>query len=137
AVSATFDLATSGSWSIRNSAGVKIATGKNPKGNVGIVGFGVTSGTIIYLDQSEDDSVEHWFEVPLEGGTAQEILQDVSVRRTIFDNRKRTLSGYEIDADFPAYKLYDANHQKVIAATQKAFPGLTMSLVDWNDDFDR
>ncbi|HTH28771.1 MAG TPA: S9 family peptidase, partial [Sphingobium sp.] len=37
----------------------------------------------------------------------------------------------------PAYRLSDAHRQKVITAAQKAFPGVSMRLIDWNDRFDR
>jgi dipeptidyl aminopeptidase/acylaminoacyl peptidase len=137
AVSAIFDINASGNWSIRNSAGARIAAGANLKGDVGLIGFGATPGTIIYADQPENDSSEHWFELPLTGGEPNEILQNVMVRSTIVDNRKRSLAGYEVDGDIPTYHLFDARQQKIVAATQKAFPGLSMQLIDWNDAFDR
>ncbi|MBW8785692.1 MAG: S9 family peptidase [Novosphingobium sp.] len=136
-VSATFDSTDGGNWSIRNSAGQKIASGANPSGDVGLVGFGSVAGTIIYSDRRENDTDDHWYQVPLAGGTAQEILKNVKIKDTIFDRRKRTLAGYEIDGDFPTYYLFDARQQKIVTATQKAFPGAAMHLVDWNDTFDR
>jgi dipeptidyl aminopeptidase/acylaminoacyl peptidase len=136
-ISAVFDMASNGNWQIRNAAGQKITDGSNPKGDVGIVGFGSTPGTIVYSSRSETDTEDHLFQIPLAGGAAQEILQGVIVQRIIIDNRDRRLAGYEIDGDFPSYNLFNARQQKVIAATQKAFPGLAMHLVDWNDAFDR
>ncbi|MEI9899120.1 MAG: hypothetical protein WDN31_02225 [Hyphomicrobium sp.] len=37
----------------------------------------------------------------------------------------------------PAYHFFDLHQSKVVAATQKAFPNLSVHLIEWNDAFDR
>lgn len=137
-VSATLDYySKAGQWNIRNGDGKRIAEGVDVLGHVRLIGFGANGDTIIYSNEDNDDGEEHWFEVPLPGGAANEILRDKSIRYSIFDKRTRRLIGYEINADVPAYHLYDPYKQKVIAAALKAFPNLSVHLLDWNDTFDR
>lgn len=136
-VSATFDLGENGRWTIANAKAQTLASGTNPLGQTGLIGFGSTTGTLIYHDQSRDDTDRHWYQIPLAGGPPQEVFRDTAIRAAISDGRTRTLAGYEITGDEPAYHLFNARQQKIIDATQKAFPGLSMDLVDWNDAFDR
>jgi dipeptidyl aminopeptidase/acylaminoacyl peptidase len=56
---------------------------------------------------------------------------------SFFDNRTRQLIGYRHEGDVPTYQFFSKFHHKVVAATQKAFPGVSVHLVDWNDAFDR
>lgn len=136
-VSATFDLGENGRWTITNTKGQGIASGTNPLGYTGLIGFGSTPDTLLYFDQLRDDTNAHWYHIPLVGGSPQEVFQDVAIRATISESRTRTLAGYEIEGDEPAYHLFNARQQKIIDATQKAFPGLAMDLIDWNGAFDR
>ncbi|WP_176943632.1 S9 family peptidase [Sphingomonas sp. YR710] len=136
-VSATFDLGENGRWTIVNAKAQGIASGTNPLGTTGLIGFGSNSDTLLYFDQPKDDTNNHWYQIPLAGGSPQEVFQDVAIRATISDSRTRTLAGYEIEGDVPAYRLFNARQQKIIDATQKAFPGLAIDLIDWNDAFDR
>jgi acetyl esterase/lipase len=134
---ATFDYQQGGHWSIRNSAGTTITSGTDRLAGVSLVGWGTAPGTVIYAVKDKPANVTRWFQLPLAGGEAKEILQDIGIHSTIFDNRSRALAGYEIEGDAPTYHMFDPHQQKVIAATQKAFPGLAMHVVDWNDRFDR
>jgi dienelactone hydrolase len=138
-VSATLDLfRDTGDWAIRNGAGTKLASGVAKLGDVEFQGFGATPNTFIYSVGDADKNREaHWFEVPLAGGQATEILADAAVGATYFDNRSRQFIGYKKEGDTPSYLFFKAYQQKVMTATQKAFPGLSVHLVDWNDRFDR
>lgn len=137
-VGATLDYySRDGQWFIRNGSGKRIADGINKLGGIRLIGFGTSGDTIIYEEEDVDDGEEHWFEVPTLGEGAKEILKDESIRRSIFDKRNHRLVGYEIDADVPAYHFYDPYRQKVITAALKAFPNLSVHLIDWNDHFDR
>ncbi|OHT19160.1 alpha/beta hydrolase family protein [Edaphosphingomonas haloaromaticamans] len=139
AVSATLDFRSSGGdWFIRNAEGKRIAAGTNPLGGIDLVGFGETPDSLIYSVEDEtNDRSQRWFEVPLAGGEAREILTDTAMAGTFFDNRSRALLGYEIEGDTPSYRFTDPRHQKAVDATLKAFPGRSVHLVDWNDAFDR
>jgi dipeptidyl aminopeptidase/acylaminoacyl peptidase len=135
-VSITLDfLSNEGKWVIRNSDSRRIASGTQPRGGVSLVGLGTAPGSFIYSLEDEEGE-EHWTEMPLVGGEGKEILEDIAVSSTIFDERSRQLVGYREEADVPAYKFLDPRRQSLINATLKAFPGKGVHLHDWNDTFD-
>jgi hypothetical protein len=138
-VAATIDhLGGSGRWFIRNHAGKRIAEGVDPYGSIAIVGFGTMPDTLIYShNDSSENRVGHWYEVPLGGGAPREILADVGIAGSYFDSRTRALAGYRVEGDLPTYHFFGARQQKIMAATLKAFSDLSVHLMDWNDSFDR
>jgi len=127
----------SGDWLIRDGDNNVIARGNNPWGEIDLVGFGNVPGTVLYKEGNVENGEQRWFELPLTGGEAREILGDVYIHRKILDNRSRSLIGYQIEGDRPSFHFYNPYHQKVITAVQKAFPDLSMNLIDWNDSFTR
>ncbi|HEX7873013.1 MAG TPA: S9 family peptidase [Sphingobium sp.] len=138
-VKATIDFQSdNGRWVIRNAASQRIVEGVNPRGGIDFVGLGATPDTLIYSAEDEsEDRAERWYELPLAGGEAKEVLADKRIAQTFFDRRSRTMLGYEISGDMPSYSFSDARQQKVLNATLKAFPGRSVHLQDWNDAFDR
>ncbi len=137
-VAVTFDLNyTSGAWSMRNSDGQRFATGSAPLGDVDLIGFGMTPGSVVYQDLDAEDGNPRWTQVPLAGGPSNEILQNDYIDDAIFDNRTNQLIGFSREGDTPSYQFFDAYRNKVMAAAQKAFPGVSVYLVDSNDTFDR
>jgi dipeptidyl aminopeptidase/acylaminoacyl peptidase len=136
-VTATLDFRSKGGdWTIRNRDGDKIAFGKEPLGGISLVGLGATPDTLVYGVDDEEDG-DQWYEVPLSGGEAKPFLLDVALRNVIFDSRSRQIAGYVRHGDTPAYKFFGERQQKVIDGTLKAFPGLSVHLVDWNHGFDK
>lgn len=127
----------SGSWVIRNGKADTLLKGNNKLGDIGLIAFGVTGESVIYRETNTEDNDAKWLEVPLAGGEAREILSDVYVRSKIIDPRSRRLIGYQIEGDYPAYHFYNPFHQKVINAVLKAFPGLSVNLMSWNEGFTR
>jgi dipeptidyl aminopeptidase/acylaminoacyl peptidase len=134
-VSATLDFhAREGDWVIRNRDAKRIATGTSATGGISLLGLGATPDTILYSRENEGGEAS-WIEQPLGGGEGREILEDISTRGALFDERTRQLSGYVEDGDVPAYRFFDPQRQKVIAAILKAFPRKQVRLHDWNDAF--
>lgn len=134
-ISATLDFhAREGDWVIRNRDGKRVATGTNATGGIFLMGLGSTPDTILYSRQNEDDEAS-WIEQPLGGGEGKAILQEVATRAALFDERSRQLAGYVEEGDVPAYRFFDAQRQKVIAAASKAFPRKQVRVHDWNDLF--
>lgn len=137
-VAATLDfISSSGNWKIANSSGKIIVSGQNSRGGVGLISLGRTAGNILYCVEDETTGANHWLEVPGDGGNTTEILKDESVRSGYIDPNGQQLIGYLRDGDIPEAHFYDARQEKVMAATRRAFPGLTVHLVDWSDHFDR
>ncbi|MET0363353.1 MAG: S9 family peptidase [Sphingobium sp.] len=138
-VKATIDFqSTNGRWIIRNAANQRIAEGVNPRGGVDLVGFGATPDTLIYTAEDESEGgTDHWYELPLGGGAAKEVLADKHIAQSFYDNRTRALIGHQLGGDTPTYSFFDPRHQKILNGTLKAFAGLSVHLYDWNDAFDR
>jgi dipeptidyl aminopeptidase/acylaminoacyl peptidase len=126
-----------GTWKIRNSAGEQIAIGVSKLGGIDLSGFGPSGASVIHRVTDDDDNSDHWFEAPLAGGAGTEILKGVAVNRLLFDKRTRQCVGYQLDGDQPSYKFYNARQQRIVDATIKAFPGLSVNLVDWSNAFDK
>jgi dipeptidyl aminopeptidase/acylaminoacyl peptidase len=137
-VAATLDFTSaSGSWTIDNGSGKTIASGRNRRGAIDLVSLGRTPGTILYGVEDEATGIDHLFELPTTGGSANEIAKGEETGGDYIDPRSRQLIGYIHDGDTPEAHFYDPHQEKVMAATRRAFPGVTVHLVDWNDHFDR
>ena len=135
-VAATLDFdSTSQRWWLNNSDRKTIASGRSALGGIGLVSLGRTPDTIVYSVDDDTTGEGHWFEIPSAGGPSTEILQDVEVGRYHIDARSRQLIGYVKDADVPEDHFYDRVQEKTMAGARRAFPGLTVSLIDASADF--
>ncbi len=137
-VAVTLDyFGSQGSWTIRNASWQPLAKGNDPLGNIDLISLGSAGDTVIYRE-NDAEGEPHWFEVPLAGNAEpKEVFADTGFSSAIIDPRTRRLIGYELSGDQPRYHFFNPFHQKVIDAVQKAFPGLGMELIDWNDRFDQ
>jgi dienelactone hydrolase len=138
AILATFQFnRRSGDWKLRrDKMGDLIIQGKAPLGGVGLIGQGRTPGTVVYyLD--DQDAQEHWIEIPLSGGPGVEILPDEGVADALIESSTGLMIGYLRDGDLPQPVFFDPKRQARVRGMSKAFAGLNMTLVSWNDAFDR
>ena len=126
-----------GNWRIRGRNFKTLASGTNPQGGIGLISLGRTTGTIIYSVQDEATGKEHWYELPLSGGNAVEVLADEPVLAIHTDRRSRQLIGFVRDGDVPSDQFFDPRRNKIMAAARRAFPGLNVRLIDWSDSFER
>jgi dienelactone hydrolase len=137
-IAATLDFRThAGNWQIKNGQGKAIASGVSPTGGVGFISLGRAADTIRYTRTNPDSGGTEWFELSLSSGDPQPILVDRYVSDTFVDARNSKPLGHLIEGDVPTPEFYDPRHNKVFAATRKAFPDVNVSLIDWNDSFDR
>jgi dienelactone hydrolase len=126
-----------GEWRVRGGkSGAELASGKNPLGEVSLVGRGRTADTVLYQIPGEHQE-PRWMEQPLAGGAAAEILADENVERLIFDRRTKLLIGYLRDGDRPAPVFFDPVLQSRVDAALKPFAALHATLESWDDNFDR
>jgi dipeptidyl aminopeptidase/acylaminoacyl peptidase len=138
AVNATLDyFSKSGDWAIRNRAGDRIASGTHLQGAIGLVGLGSSPDTLIYSVSNLQGGNVDWYELPLAGGEAKAALADVAVGDIIVDEKSQQIMGLQLEADRPAYKLFNAREQRVIDGAVRAFPGVSVHLQDWNEAFDK
>lgn len=137
-VRATLDFSSSnGKWRISTKSAGRVASGTQPLGGINLVGFGSTPDTFVYSEDDRESGETSWSEVPMAGGPAKKILADQYIGGSYFDVRSHQLIGYRAEGDMPTYSFFDAHQTKVVAAAQKAFAGSRVSLIDWNDKFDR
>lgn len=126
-----------GDWQIRNAAGVTIAAGRAPQGGIDLQSLGRTQGTLVYTKTDEVSGVQHWKEIPLEGGAPVEIFSGENVLAAYSDDRSRLLIGHSRDGDVPESVFYDTGRQKAAQKISRAFPGRRVDLIDWDDSFNR
>jgi dipeptidyl aminopeptidase/acylaminoacyl peptidase len=126
-----------GNWRIMDRNAKTLVSGTNPQGGIGLISLGRTPETIVYLDEDETTGQEHWYELPLAGGTAVELLANEEVLAIHTDRRSRRLIGFVRDGDVPSDQFFDPRLNKIMTATRRAFPGLNVRLVEWSDSFER
>ncbi len=137
-VAATFDMAESGVWSIRNAAGREIASGADPSGSVGMISFGRTTGTVLYSLADSQAGMTRWFEVPLAGGTPAEPMANASSESLLINQINSTLIGYlAFDGTKTRPVMFDPRLQSVFGKVYRAFPKLDVTLVDSTPDFSK
>lgn len=137
-VAATLDFGSrEGNWQIKGADNRLIASGRAPFGNVGFIGLGRTPGTLVYWVADEETGDPRWIEQPLAGGAGKDLAIGGQAGWRLMDRRTRRIIGHVVEGDVPEVRFYDAQREKVMAATRKAFPGKRVDLVDWNDAFDR
>jgi len=135
-VAATFEFITSdGSWRIV-SDNHTLVSGKDPLGQIALLGKGPSGDTIAYQTVDAAD-VSHFFEIPKTGGTPTELLARENVADTYTDQRTRQLMGWRSDSNAQDAHFFDPRRDKVMRGTQRAFPNLNVELIDWDDAFDR
>lgn len=134
-VAAVLDIAApTGSWKITNQHGTAIASGKNHRGKVNFVSLGKDGTTLIYAEQADGEEITRWFELPLAGGTRQEILADADIERVFVDPTNGRLLGY-LDRISAKPVLFDPARQAQIARVYRAFPKSDLRIVEWTPDF--
>ena len=137
-LAAVLDLSgVSGGWRIRSLKAGWVATGKTPTGSIDLSSLGRTADTVLYVVQDDETAEVHWFEQSLAGGPPQEMFSSGAPVDIHVDRATGLLIGYRADGDVPEDHFFDSRRDKIMVATRKAFPGLGVRLVDWNDAFDK
>ncbi|KKC26280.1 alpha/beta hydrolase family protein [Sphingomonas sp. SRS2] len=136
-VAATLEYSSArGEWRIRNARRETIASGQSPTGRPDLLSLGRSADTIIYRLGDEESGARLW-EQPLKGGPATEILRDQGFIGYHRGGSTGQMIGYVRDGDIPEDMMFDAAAAKIMAATRRAFPGLSVKLIDQNEAFDR
>lgn len=134
---ATLDYKTAdGDWVIKNADNKTLASGRSPAGSVRLISLGRTAGTVLYRKRKDDIGDGYVIELPLDGSPETELLNEELLSRYLYDGPTRQLIGYVSSEDRKVH-FFDPQRDKIVTATRKAFPGLAVDIVDWNDAFDR
>lgn len=136
-VAATLDINSSGKWSITNSAGKEIASGKDPRARVGLVGFGEDGSSLIYSAYPEGGEENEWFEIPLAGGTATPFLKDVDIKRAYWNSQTGEFLGYMEDNEDQTIVTSVPTLKKNIAMARKPFVKYHPRIMDWTPDYSK
>lgn len=126
---------TTGNWEIRNEQGIPLASGIDPTGDIGMLCFGKDGASVIYSLEDVKTGDVRWYEVPLAGGAATEILADANVDRLYVDSTNGRMLGY-LEGGTPAKAhFFNPAHQTVVQKVYRAFPKLQVELRDWTPSF--
>lgn len=137
-VAAMLDVADNGAWAVKSAGGTRLAFGNDPMGNISLISLGKGGDTVIYALADRTAGETRWFEVPLIGGTANEVFAHTDVERIFVSATNGNLLGYvsmEDGAGKPVF--FDAKHQANVAKVFRAFPNLDLTIVDWTPDFNK
>lgn len=133
-IGATFDLnKLSGKWTIENEAGLILASGVSPLGDVGMISFGKDGTSVIYMVDNLGN--RRTFEVPLTGGPPTEPFTADDVVLLLTDDTNNRLLGYvpRVDPNKPIF--FNPANQAAYVKTVRAFPGRRAIPVAWTPDF--
>jgi dipeptidyl aminopeptidase/acylaminoacyl peptidase len=136
-VAVTLELASqTGRWQIENRQRKVLASGVAPTAGVSLVSFGRTPATIIYSTEDQETGETRWFEVPLAGGEAKEVLAHVKVERIYTSREDGTLLGYlDGGGTSPKPVFFDPAHQAILEKLYRAFAKYRLTVLDWTPNF--
>lgn len=136
AIAAKLDMdSKSGNWTITNSGRRTIATGKEPLGQVELVGFGNDGTTLVYSRRDVETSATHLFEVPLAGGSEKEYLTDINVEEIFIDDQSGRILGYIPEQAKAQPVMFDPAQQAIIRKVYQAFPNRDLRIAEWTPGF--
>ncbi len=123
-------------WRVSTGAmgGKVLATGEYPFGGVGL-SLGRTPDTVLVTRPTDERDIDEL--IHLAGGPPAEVPDDDTIARHYHDRVTGLWIGYSTFGDQPAYKMFDTLADKRVAGARKAFPGETVRLASWSQDFNR
>ncbi len=124
--------ANTGNWQLLSDANGEIASGKNPAGAIGIVGFNTDGSGVILSERTKEDIF--WSKVPLQGGSREPFLNDLHIDRAFLDPRSGRLIGYLEGGESERVSFSNPAHQEVVEKIRKTFSNFQVRLVDWTSD---
>lgn len=126
-----------GGWKIKAfDGGGLLASGKDSLGDVGLVSPGRAPGLFIY-QQRDLDGVLRWREMPVDGGSAEVILDRDGVEALRVDPLSGLLLGYDAPGDLIRTVAFNPLLETRLASLRKAFAHQSVRLVSWSTDLSR
>lgn len=133
-VAATLDLNTTGEWTIENDQNKVIASGVQKLGGIDFLSLGRDGTSVIYRIEDKDQETFRFMEVPLAGGTSNEILAEVGIDRFYIDRTNSRLLGY-LPVKSTKTVLFDGGKQAILDKAYRAFSKLHTTIVEWTPSF--
>lgn len=108
-----------GNWQVKNGEGATIAKGRQPKGEISILGFDDDASDIIYSVFDEGAKRRRRYAVPVSEGEPRELWSDIAINRYVYQPYSRRILGVrdtqgDLDVSDPAKR-------SAIAETLDAF----------------
>ncbi len=125
-----------GGWRITGTKSKELARGTMPTGDISLISFGHDGSSVIY-QTADDQHGQRWFEVPIMGGDAKEIVPGIAIDRVFVDKVTGRLQGYRTDGDTPVTVMSDPAQQQALTAIFRAFKGLNTQLMDYTPNFSK
>ena len=127
----------SGDWSVITGVfgGKTLASGQNPFEGAGTLELGRTPDLVLIEHPSSSGPI--YEQTPLAGGRAEIVPESADIAETLFDRSTRLWIGRSVRGDIPDYVMFDSVVAAKVRGMCKAFPGLSVSLRSWSDDFNR
>ena len=125
-----------GEWRILTGAydGRLLASGHQALGRASL-GLGRTADSVLITHDQGDGVITE--ELPLDGGPAKPVPDDLSTDGLIRDMRTGLWIGTTKDGDEPVTRLFSPQDDAKVRSARKAFPGYRVALVSWSADFNR
>jgi dipeptidyl aminopeptidase/acylaminoacyl peptidase len=135
-VAATLDVSSAdGRWTISNAQRTLLASGVDRTGDVSLNALGRDGTSAIYSLEDSTNGESRTFEVPLAGGTPQEVFADQSVSHLYVDDTNGRLLGYQPGNEDGRPVLFDPAQEGALRKVYRAFPKLTVSIKGWTPNF--
>ena len=136
AIGAVIDVdSRDGRWSIYNGTGQKLISGVDLNGDAGMDGFTPDGSGVVYSVRDADGD-RAYFSVPTAGGPSQPFIKGIYAHGFFEDSGHRLIGYVEDNATNDAH-FFDPHSDKVYKGSQRAFPGLRMTLDAFNAGFNR
>ena len=127
----------SGGWKVTvgDFGGKTLVSGQSPLGGADLVRLGRTPDTLLVERPGLDGDV--FEETPLSGAPPTLVPNGDTIENALFDHRTGLWIGSQLRGDAPTFSMFDPEIARKVRGTLKAFPGLSVDLVSWSDDFNR
>ena len=123
-----------GKWRLSATSGARLMQKVSLTREISLAGLGRTPGTVLVSDQTgEGDVLE---EIPVAGGTPQELFADVSTSSLLADPVTGLLIG-AVTPQEPGAVFLDPALEARYKSACKAFPGLRVRLASYSADLDQ
>ena len=106
----------------------------DPQGDIGIIGLGRNSGTVLVADDAGDQDVVE--EVSLADGKSEELFGDSTVQGYLYDRDSMQLIG-AMTQEEPRALFFDPALLARFKGARQAFPGLNVELISYGRHLDR
>lgn len=124
-------------WTLKDYQGNTLIEDSKADEQVSLISVGATGQSIIYSRKEDPDEAANIYEIPISGGAAKQIFDDIGIDHWYVDDRSSRLLGYRRSDGKKETVFFDAELNKKVANIRRAFSKVNVNLEDWSDDFSK